>query len=88
MARSDADATAAAATAAPAVATTTGQAPAATAAAPASCTSIGDKKGDASVAQCQPWCKVAQRQHHCQWCKCRACEFCSEATAANTSSTS
>ena len=43
----------------------------------ATCQSIGTgKKGDTREAQCQPWCKESARLAHCEWCKCRGCEFC------------
>ena len=31
---------------------------------------------DATVAECQPFCSFAEASHHCPWCKCKACAFC------------
>ena len=32
-------------------------------------------RGDISFASCASWCKPSET-HHCDWCKCRACDFC------------
>jgi hypothetical protein len=33
-------------------------------------------------AECAGWCSQAQAQHHCEWCKCRACSFCPRSAAS------
>ena len=32
-------------------------------------------RGDISIASCASWCKPSETRH-CDWCKCRACDFC------------
>lgn len=31
---------------------------------------------DVAIEQCVSWCRVQEAYHHCEWCKCRGCDFC------------
>ena len=46
-------------------------------AARASCSS--KLKGDYPYQACGTFCNEAKKRNHCQWCKCKACSFCSDA---------
>eukprot|EP00316_Scyphosphaera_apsteinii_P012432 CAMPEP_0119302744 /NCGR_PEP_ID=MMETSP1333-20130426/4294_1 /TAXON_ID=418940 /ORGANISM="Scyphosphaera apsteinii, Strain RCC1455" /LENGTH=433 /DNA_ID=CAMNT_0007305203 /DNA_START=202 /DNA_END=1503 /DNA_ORIENTATION=+ len=37
---------------------------------------VSQHQADTRSAQCQAFCNIKFKTFHCQWCKCRACEFC------------
>eukprot|EP00965_Chrysotila_dentata_P259823 6213692-Pleurochrysis_carterae.AAC.2 len=37
---------------------------------------VSQHKADSPTADCQAFCNVKFKKFHCNWCKCRACNFC------------